>query len=226
MKTDDEIQRDVQDELGWEPVLKVAEIGVSVKNGIVTLSGTVDAYSKKLAAEKAAKRVLGVKAVAEDIEVKLSKTDAKNDTQIAEEVSNALAWHSMVKQNKLKIKVENGWVTLEGDTEWEFQKNAAASAVGNLSCVRGINNFIKVHPKETLPSDVKRLINQAFHRSATIDAANIVIEVIGDKVVLKGTVRSLAEKEDAANAVWMAPGINYVENKLEVKSLVPEMMEL
>lgn len=219
MKTDQEIQNDVMDELKWEPFLTASEIGVAVKNGIVTLSGTVDRYAKKIAAETAAKKVNGVKAVAEDIEVKLGTSSKKNDTEIAEAAIIALKWHSAMQENKIKISVENGWVTLEGDVDWEFQRNSAKYMVENLIGVVGITNNIKI--KTVVAStDVKRKIASAFHRSATVDSEKINITLEGTKVILSGKVRSFAEKKDAENAAWLAPGVNSIENKLEIDSEV------
>lgn len=219
MKTDAEIQKDVMEELRWEPLLNASEIGVAVKNGIVTLSGTVDTYGKKVAAEDAAKSVAGVKAVAEDIEVRLSAFGSRNDTEIAQAVMNALKWHSAVQEDKIKIKVEGGWVTLEGEVEWEFQKSAARTMVENLTGVVGIINNIKIQPS-VVATDIKRKINAAFHRSATVDSEKINLEVVGSKVILKGKVRSYAEKKDAENAAWLAPGVDKVENKLEIDTEV------
>jgi osmotically-inducible protein OsmY len=219
MKTDQEIQNDVMDELKWEPFLTASEIGVAVKNGIVTLSGTVDRYAKKIAAETAAKKVNGVKAVAEDIEVKLGTSSKKNDTEIAEAAIIALKWHSAMQENKINISVENGWVTLEGDVDWEFQRNSAKYMVENLIGVVGITNNIKI--KTVVAStDVKRKIASAFHRSATVDSEKINITLEGPKVILSGKVRSFAEKKDAENAAWLAPGVNSIENKLEIDSEV------
>ena len=217
MKTDSEIQKNVMEELKWEPFLKASEIGVAVKDGIVTLSGTVDTYGKKVSAEKAAKRVAGVKAVAEDIEVKLSSGGKRNDTEIAEAVLNALKWHSAVQEDKIKIKVEDGWVTLEGNVEWEFQRSAARTSVEHLLGVVGISNNIKIVPTLSA-TEVKRKISSAFQRSATVDSEKINIAVDGSKVILTGKVRSYVEKRDAEKAAWLAPVVNRVENKLEIVS--------
>jgi osmotically-inducible protein OsmY len=219
MKKDSEIQEDVMKELRWEPLLNATEIGVAVKSGIVTLSGTVDTYSKKLAAEEAAKRVMGVKAVAEDIEVRLSDRGKKTDTDLALAAVNALKWHTSVPDEKIKIKIENGWATFDGDVEWEFQRNAAKTAVENLSGIVGITNNIKI-VSTVKTTDVKNKIVSAFHRSATVDSEKINVMVDGSKVVLSGKVRSFAEKRDAANAAWDAPGVDKVENKLEIDTEV------
>jgi osmotically-inducible protein OsmY len=217
MKTDLEIQNDVIDELKWETYLKASDIGVSVKNGIVTLSGMVDLYSKKRAAEQAAYRVDGVQAVAEDIIVKFGPTFKKTDSEIAEAVINAMKWHSIIPEDKIKIKVEDGWVTVTGDVEWTYEKNAVKYAIENLSGVKGINNMIAIKPKMNVnTATVKQKIEEAFRRNATIDSDNIFVENKGNKIVLKGIVRSYAEKNDAEHASWNAPGVTEVENKLEV----------
>jgi VCBS repeat-containing protein len=215
MKSDVQIQQDVMEELKWEPFLNASDIGVSVKNGIVTLSGQVDAYSKKIAAEKSAKNVTGVKAIAEDIQIGVSPTHDKTDTEIAEAVLNALKWHTAVQDEKIKIKVEDGNVRLDGEVEWEYQRSNAKTAIENLSGVKSVINFITVKAK-VLAADVKEKIMDAFHRSATIDAACIKPEITGNKVTLLGKVRSVSEKEDAESAAWNAPGVTTVENKLLV----------
>lgn len=217
MKTDLEIQKDVMDELKWDPFLNANEIGVTVKNGVVTLSGSVDSYLKKREAENAAERVSGVKAVAEDIMVRYTNSTVDNDTDIAQAVINALKWHSAIKEERIKVKVEDGAVTLDGDVDWAFQKKAAQLQIENLLGVKRINNNLSI--KNSMPvKDLKQKITEAFHRSATIDSEKVHIETSGSKVTLTGTVRSWAEKRDAENAVWAAQGVTDVDNQLEVKS--------
>lgn len=217
MKKDIEIQEDVISQLKWEPFLKASDIGVVVKNGIVTLSGTVANYSQKLAAERAAKKVTGVRGIAEDIQIGVSPVFRKNDTEIAESVLNALKWHSAVPEEKVNVKVEDGIVTLEGEVEWEYQRSSAKDSVDHLLGVRNVVNNISVKPKVSV-ADIKNKISAAFHRTATIDADRISVEVVGNKVILEGKVRSYAEKEDAMDAAWAAPGITTVENNLELVS--------
>lgn len=218
MKTDLELQKDVIEELKWESFINSSEIGVSVKDGVVTLSGSVDSYNKKRIAEQAAMRVLGVKAVAEDITVKLGSSFTKTDAEIAQAALNALKWHSSIDEDRIKLKVDNGWVTIEGSVDWTFEKNAIRMAIENLTGVKGISNLVLISPKVNVnANEVKQKISAAFHRSATIDADNIIISNIGNKVILSGSVRSYAEKQDAERAVWNLPGIVSIENNLEVK---------
>ncbi len=215
MKTDLEIQNDVQEELKFQPFLKSSEVGVAVKDGIVTLSGIVDTYSKKISAENATKKVEGVTAVVQNIEVKLASSGKKTDVDIAEAVRNNLKWSSTVPYENLKVIVENGWVTLEGETEWEYQKRSAENIIENLSGVMGVINNIKLSPKLN-PTEIKQKIHAAFIRSASIDSEKINIEVNGNKITLTGRVRSMAEKKDAENAAWLAPGVVSVENKIKI----------
>lgn len=220
MKTDYQIQKDVMAQLNWEPILDASEIGVAVKEGVVTLSGIVDTYTKKMAAEKAVKKVAGVRAVALDIQVGVSPMFKKTDSEIAETVLTALRLHTAVMDDRIKIKVEDGIVTLEGDAQWEYQRKAAKDAIQNLPGVRNVLNYIAVRPLVGA-TDVERKITAAFHRSATVDAERITVETVGSKVILKGTVRSLAEKEDAEDAVWAAPGVMTVENRLIIEEEIP-----
>lgn len=219
MKTDAQIQQDVMDELKWQPFLKASEIGVSAKDGVVTLYGTVDSYSKKIAAENAAKNIQGVRAVAEELSIRLLPNSRKSDSDLAAAVLNALKWHTAIQEDKIHIKVEDGWVTLDGKVEWDFQKTVARDAVENLTGVKGVINNIIIAPVIEA-KDIKFQINRAFHRSATVDAEKIVIETLGDKVTLKGKVRSYQEKQDAERAAWLAPGVRAVDNKLEIQTEV------
>lgn len=219
MKTDFELQQDVMEEIKWDPRLKnvAAEIGVSAHDGVVTLLGMVETYSQKLAAEQAAQRVAGVRVVAVDVTIKLERTNKRTDTDIAEAVSNALKWHSAVNEDLIKIKVENGWVYLDGVVEWDYQKKAAETAVQDLIGVMGVINRIVVKSKEVDAIDIRRKISAAFHRNAAIDLSNIEIEVAGNRVILRGRVRSWAEKREAENVAWSSPGVVGIDNKIEVQ---------
>ena len=215
MRTDLELQKDVIEELKWESSIKASDIGVSVTNGVVTLSGHVDSFTKKKAVENAALRVAGVSAVAEDIVVRLGATDKKSDTEVAQAIITAIRWNNIIDENKIKVKVESGWVTLEGEVEWSFEKNAIEHTVENLIGVRGVSNLITISSK-LKTNDIKQKITAAFHRSATLDANNIIVDSIGNTVILRGVVRSYAEKQDALRVAWNAPGVTKVDNKLIV----------
>ncbi|MEN5193264.1 BON domain-containing protein [Sphingobacterium faecium] len=220
MKTDLQIQKDVIDEFKWNPSVNSSEIGVAVKDGVVTLSGQVDSYLKKVTAENLAKKVAGVKALAEDIQVGVSPSYKKTDAEIAAAVLNALKWNSFVQQERIKIEVEDGVVRLDGDVDWNFQRVAIKNAIENLQGVKTVLNYVTIKP-QAVPSDIENRIARAFMRSATIDSRAVHAQVIGNKVILTGTVHSLAEKYDAASAAWAAPGIVSVENNLEIE--IPKM---
>jgi osmotically-inducible protein OsmY len=214
MKTDTQLRQDVLDELEWEPSIDANNIGVTVHNGIVTLTGYVPSYAQKLTAERAAGRVNGVKAMAEEIEVKLPSSSERTDADIAQAVLNALKWNSVVKE-EIKVKVEDGVVTLTGGVNWNYERGSARRAVENLTGVRRIVNLIEVHPRPSV-ADVKEKIKKAFERAADLDAAQIQVETHDGEVTLKGKVHSLAEYKEAENAAWAGPGVTEVKNELIV----------
>jgi len=218
MKSDVEIQKDVIDQLTWEPILYDTEIGIAVKNGVVTLSGTVSNYFQKVAAEHAVKKVAGVKALAENIIVGIAADFVRSDTELADAVVHALKWNISVPDDRIMVKVENGVVSLEGEVEWDFQRAAAETSVVHIAGVKMVNNFITIQPKIT-PINIKQKIAESFERSATIDAGKIEVEVNGGKVTLNGKVRSFAEQDDAITAAWSAPGVSEVINNLELETM-------
>ena len=219
MIQDTHIRDDVQRELFYTPGLNSARIGVSVENGVVTLSGSVDKYEQKLAALRAAERVAQVRAVACALQVRLPGPQVVTDAGLAQAVANVLAWNSAVPADRVRVRVENGWITLEGTVDWQYQKEAAAVAVAGLTGAKGVDNLINVNPALDI-EQVKEQIEAALRRSPTIEARNVLVEVNHDKVVLHGEVRSVGEREEAEKIAWAAPGVTDVANHVLVAEAV------
>jgi osmotically-inducible protein OsmY len=215
MKTDHELKQDVERQLSWEPSVNEAHIGVSARNGVITLSGHVPSYAEKHGAEAATKRVYGVRAVANELDVKLPFGISRTDEDIAIACVDALKAHASVPDEQIKVLVSSGWVALEGTVEWQFQKVAAEQAIRNLTGVTGITDALKLKPRVSA-ADVKRQIEAAFTRSAAIDAQRISVEMREGKVILKGKARSWAEMDDAERAAWSAPGVTTVISEITV----------
>jgi osmotically-inducible protein OsmY len=215
MKSDTQLQHDVLAELEYEPRVDASKIGVSAKDGVVTLTGYVSHYAEKMAAEQAAKRVYGVNAVANDMEIHVPSSRVRTDAEIAGAALNALKWDTSVPEDHVKLTVRNGWITLEGHVDWQHQREAAERAVRNLTGVHGVTNVIMVKP-HVKTAEVKDKIEAAFKRSAEVDARRIRVDVLDGKVVLHGRVRSWTEREEAQQAAWAAPGVAEVENQLTV----------
>ena len=216
IRTDEAIQADVLEELKWDTRVRPNEIGVVVKDGIVTLTSWVDSYLKKMAAEEAAQRVPGVKAVADDIEVRLPGFAERTDTDLAAAVLNALRWDAAIPTGKVDVTVSQGWVTLKGEVEHAFQVRDAERAVRRHAGIKGVSNLIVVNRSRVLPTDLKQQIERALLRNAQTDARTITVEMEGDKVILHGTVRSSAEKQAAEETAWSAPGVSEVENSIVI----------
>lgn len=215
MKTDTHLQSDVLDELRWEPSVDAASIGVAVKDGIVTLTGAVPTYSQCVAAVQVAERVHGVKGVATELHVRLFEDRSPTDADLAKAAVDAMKWRTTVPDERVKVAVSKGWITLEGEVDWYFQKASAEDAVRHLRGVKGITNRIQITPKAT-STEVKTLIESAFRRTAELDAKKVRVETHNGKVVLRGDVRSWVERQQAEQSAWAAPGVTQVENHIAV----------
>jgi VCBS repeat-containing protein len=213
--TDKHLKRNVQSALDWEPSLDATDIGVSVDEGVVTLRGTVGSYAEKVAAERVTLRVYGVKGVANDLAVHLPAGFAGTDTELAQAALAALKWNTLVPQDRVTVTVSDGWLTLNGALDWQYQKDAAARAVRDLAGVKGVTNSIVVQSR-LKATDVQEQIEAAFKRSAAIDARRINVTAEDGKVVLSGNVHSWAERREAERAAWSAPGVTEVEDRLAV----------
>jgi osmotically-inducible protein OsmY len=215
MKSDRDIERDVKEELDWNPDLDAADIGVSVKDGVVTLTGFVTSYTDRYEAENAAKRVAGVIAVANDIEVRVPSIDERPDPEIARDAAAALKAALPISYERIKTIVKNGWITLEGQVEWQYQRQTAETAVRRIKGVKGVSNMILLKPRAA-PSEIKRKIQDAFRRNAEVDANQIIVETNGSEVILKGKVRSWVEREEAERVAWQAPGVTHVQDHIVI----------
>ena len=213
MRSDSDIRRDVEDELRWDPEIDATDIAVSVKNGVVTLAGFVHSYMQKYEAEADAKRVAGVVAVANDLEVRLPDFDERPDPDIAREAVDRIKSELPFAWDRTRVVVKSGWVTLEGEVEWNYQRGRAEAAVRRVRGLKGVTNSIEVKP-HVAPSEIRRKIEDALRRAAEIDASRITVETVGSEVILRGTVRSWAERQEAERAAWWAPGVSKVDNRI------------
>ena len=213
MRSDSDIRRDVEDELRWDPQIDATDIAVTVKNGVVTLAGFVRSYMQKYQAEADAKRVAGVVAVANDLEVHLPDFGERPDPDIAREAVDRIKSELPFAWDRTRVIVKSGWVTLEGEVEWNYQRERAEDAVRRVRGVKGITNFIEVKPR-VAPSEIRRKIEEALRRAAEIDASRITVETVGSEVILRGTVRSWAERQEAERATCSAPGVARVDNRI------------
>ena len=213
--TDRDLQQNIQNALDWEPSVEATDIGVSVDNGVATLRGDVQSFAEKEAAERVTLRVYGVRAIANDLNVRIPTSAERSDSDIAQAALNALRWHTSVPEKNLTVVVRNGWITLSGAVDWQFQKDAAARAVRDLTGVRGVTDGAVIRPS-LKAGDVRDKIEAAFRRSAEIDARRVNVTVQDSKIVLSGNVRSFAERREAEKAAWAAPGVVQVDDRLTV----------
>ena len=214
-ESDRQLQKRVQDELDWEPSVDARHVGVVASGGVVTLSGHVPSFADKITAERAARRVRGVKAIAQEIEVQLPSEQQTGDDEIAARALKVLAWNASVPKEAVTVKVEKGWMTLTGTVDWQYERDAAERAVRKLTGIRGVSNMLVVEPK-VQPADVRRCIEKALRRDAELDAARVTIDVEGGRVVLGGRVHNWHEREVAERAAWAAPGVAQVEDRISV----------
>jgi osmotically-inducible protein OsmY len=214
-KTDTELQKDVMSELKYDPSVKVSDIGVLAKNGTVTLNGYATSYNEKWEAVHATKRVAGVKAIADDIEIQLPASYHRTDTDIAAAAINQIEWSTTIPNGTVQATVRNGWITLEGQVEWWYQKNSAGGLVKQMAGVKGVTNSISISPKVTKKA-VETDIKSAFKRSAMLDAEHIHVETSGNNVILHGQVRNYSEYDEAERVAWSEAGVSAVDNRLEV----------
>lgn len=222
MRTDSDLRSDVISELNWDPSIRNEDIAIAVKESVVTLAGTVDTYAQRYAAERAVERVNGVRAIVNDLTVKLPGALERSDADIAHAAVNALRWHIEVPDERIQVKVTNGWITLEGEVDLYFQKEAAERAVRFLMGVKGVANLITLRATPT-PADIKQRIRAGINRHAELDAEQITVETSGSRVTLRGTVRSVVERRDAERAAWNAPGVQRVDNDIMVSAPVMAM---
>jgi len=215
MKSDKELKADVEAELSWEPAIDAAHVGVAASGGIVTLTGHLNTYAEKAAIERVVSRVAGVRGVAVELDVKIPSRDTRSDTELAQAAQSALAWNVVVPSDKVRVKAEKGWLTLSGELDWEYQRNAAATAVRPLKGVIGVTNSITIKPR-AVASDIGTRIGAALSRHAWREANAIRVNVNGSTVTLRGKIDSLAERNAAEGAAWSAPGVTAVVSELTV----------
>lgn len=213
--TDRDIQEHVQNALDFDPQIDVADVGVTVDKGVVTLRGDIKSYAEKVAAERLALQIYGVKAVANDLVVRLGRTFVRTDTDIAQAAVNALKWNIEVPADKVHVAVSDGWISLTGAVDWNYQRTEAERVLHGLAGVHGIRNNILVKPRVSVP-DVEKKIEAAFKRSAEVDSHRVHVAAVDGKVILSGKVRSWAEREEARHAAWAAPGVREVDDRMTI----------